>query len=177
MRSFITLAAIAALTACGPAPQTQQAQLAPNTATVAVTYGPDVVHLQGVRDVRFGHTRADLNDRLAKTVGECSARVTDLPQGDLVFAADDRLVLLWFDAPLRTPEGISTASTLDAARKAYPQAKELKAPENSYRFDGLLVSDGDHGYLFLHDGKTVRKAIAGYASYLDRLFNAGFGAC
>lgn len=177
MRSFITLAAIATLTACGPAPQAQQAQLAPNTATAAVTYGPDVVHPQGVRDVRFGNTRADLDDRLIKTVAQCNAHVTDLPQGSLVFAPDDRLVLLWFDAPLRTAEGISTASTLDAAREAYPQAKELKAPEGSYRFDGLLIADGDRGFLFLHDGKTVRKAVAGYEQYLDRLFNTGFGAC
>lgn len=177
MRSFLTLAAIAALTACGPAPQAQSAQLVPGTATATVSYGPDVVQLQGVRDVRFGSTRTELDKRLAKTVAQCNSRVTDLPNGSLVFAADERLVLLWFDAPLRTPEGISTASTLDAARKAYPQAKELKAPEGSYRFDGLLVSDGDHGFLFLHDGKTVRKAVAGYTLFLDRLFNTGFGAC
>jgi hypothetical protein len=40
-----------------------------------------------------------------------------------------------------------------------------------------LVTEGDRGYLFLHDGTTVQKAVAGYGEYLTRLFNTGFGSC
>lgn len=142
-----------------------------------VAQGPDIVHLQGVRDVRFGTKRADLEPRLDKARSGCSAQVTGMPQGNLVFAADDRLVMMWFDAPLRTPEGVHTGSSLREARTAYPDAQVLTAPADSHRFDGLLVTRGDRGYLFLHDGATVQKAVAGYGEYLTRLFNTGFGAC
>jgi hypothetical protein len=53
----------------------------------------------------------------------------------------------------------------------------LTAPPGTYRFDGLLARQGDRAYLFLHDGRTVRKTVAGYADYAQRLFDEGFGTC
>src|SRR4029079_2346662 len=108
---------------------------APAVSATPVVQGPDIVHLQRVRDVRFGAKRADLEPRLDKARTGCSTQVTGMPQGNLVFAADDRLVMMWFDAPLRTPEGGHTASTVQEARAAYPKAEVLTAPAGSHRFD------------------------------------------
>lgn len=179
MRGAFALATVMMLgVACAQSTQAPAASEQGVTASAtAVAQGPDIVHFQGVRDVRFGTSRADLDARLNNARTGCSAQVTGMPEGNLVFAADDRLVLMWFDAPLRTPEGVHTGSTLQEARAAYPQARALTAPAGSYRFDGLLVTQGDRGYLFLHDGTTVQKAVAGYGDYLTRLFDTGFGTC
>ncbi|MEV4415718.1 hypothetical protein [Catellatospora sp. NPDC049609] len=181
MRGAFALATVMMLGGVACAAQQTQAQSTPAKGVVAsataVAQGPDIVHFQGVRDVRFGTSRTELDSRLDKSRAGCSTQVTGMPQGNLVFAADDRLVMMWFDAPLRTPEGISTGSALPDARAAYPGAQVLTAPAGSHRFDGLLVTQGDRGYLFLHDGVTVQKAVAGYGEYLTRLFNTGFGSC
>jgi hypothetical protein len=136
-----------------------------------------VVGLTGVGDVKFGLNRSQLTGQLNTEVPGCNTQLRAHPQASLVFTQDDELVLLWFNAPLRTPEGITTGSSLKAAKAAYPRATELRAPAGSQRFDGLLFSDGVYGYLFLHDGRTVEKAIAGYTEYLHRLFDSGFGVC
>ena len=86
-------------------------------------------------------------------------------------------MLLWIDPPLRTPEGVTTGASVQAVRTAYPEATRLTAPPDSYRFDGLLAHSGDRAYLFLHDGKAVRKVVAGYTDYARRLFHEGFGLC
>ncbi|WP_155369372.1 hypothetical protein [Catellatospora vulcania] len=179
MRGALALATVMMLSAaCAQATQATTAPAqGPAVSATPVVQGPDIVHLQGVRDVRFGAKRADLEPRLDKARNGCSTQVTGMPQGNLVFAADDRLVMMWFDAPLRTPEGVHTGSSLQEARTAYPDAQVLTAPAGSHRFDGLLVVQGDRGYLFLHDGVTVQKAVAGYGEYLTRLFNTGFGSC
>ncbi|GAA2352396.1 hypothetical protein Cme02nite_26210 [Catellatospora methionotrophica] len=179
MRGAFALATVMMLgAACAQA--TQAPAIPEQGAAVSATpvaQGPDIVHLQGVRDVRFGTKRADLEPRLDRARSGCSTQVTGMPQGNLVFAADDRLVMMWFDAPLRTPEGVHTGSPLADVRAAYPDAEVLTAPAGTHRFDGLLVTRGDRGYLFLHDGTTVQKAVAGYGEYLGRLFNTGFGSC
>ncbi|MEU8000798.1 hypothetical protein AB0B66_06515 [Catellatospora sp. NPDC049111] len=179
MRGAFALATVMLLGgACAQATQAPATpEQGPVVSATPVVQGPDIVHLQGVRDVRFGAKRAELEHRLDKARTGCSTQVTGMPQGNLVFAADDRLVMMWFDAPLRTPEGVHTGSTVQEARTAYPKAEVLTAPAGSHRFDGLLVTEGDRGYLFLHDGTTVQKAVAGYGEYLTRLFNTGFGAC
>ncbi|WP_460914589.1 hypothetical protein [Plantactinospora veratri] len=145
----------------------------------APAYGPDVLHLKGVRDIRFGDTEQELLRR-----GEldpepalaCGPSLTEPATVSPVFA-DDRLVLLWASPPVRTPEGVTAGTPVDQVRAAYPAATRLTAPPGSYRYDGLLAMQGDRAYLFLHDGRTVRKTVAGYTDYAKRLFDEGFGTC
>ncbi|HEX5543004.1 MAG TPA: hypothetical protein VFX60_15820 [Micromonospora sp.] len=150
----------------------------PRPRPTARSYGPNVVHFDGVGDVGFGDTTAELTRRglLAAQPGPCGPQLATLPSVSPVFASD-RLVLLWAEPPTHTPEGVSVGTGIEDVRAAYPRAQELAAPAETYRFDGLLTRQGDRAYLFLHDGKTVRKAIAGYAEYVQRLFNDGFGTC
>jgi hypothetical protein len=136
-----------------------------------------VVSTTGLGDVKFGLNRAELASHLNTDLPGCNTQLRAHPQGSLVFTQDDELVLMWFNAPLKTAEGISTGSALDSVKAAYPQATVLTAPQGSHRFDGLLVPSGELGFLFLHDGKTVQKAIAGYVDYEYRLFDSGFGVC
>jgi hypothetical protein len=89
---------------------------------------------------------------------------------------DDRLVLLWLDAPVHTPEGVRVGSSVDEVHKAYPKATEL-APTGPYRFPGIMATNGDKAYLFLYDGSTVRKEIVGYQTYVQQVFDAGFAPC
>ncbi|MEV6969622.1 hypothetical protein AB0M47_31355 [Hamadaea sp. NPDC051192] len=140
--------------------------------------GPDVVTFSGIADVKFGDTVADLTAEhgLTKPPGACVMRFGDLTGGDPVFD-EDRLVLLWAHAPVRTPEGISEGSSVDAVRQAYSGEVELTPPAGSHAYPGIMVQQGDSAYLFLHDGTTVQKEIAGYADYVQRLYTDGFGAC
>jgi hypothetical protein len=136
-----------------------------------------VVNVTGMGEIKFGLKRADLTRYLDTDLAGCNTQLRSHPQGSLVFTQDDKFVLMWFNAPLETTEGIATGASLDSVEAAYPKATEIKAPQGSHRFDGLMVSEGEYGYLFLHDGKTVQKAIAGYTVYLHRLFDSGFGVC
>ncbi|GHJ46527.1 hypothetical protein Cs7R123_38690 [Catellatospora sp. TT07R-123] len=179
MRGSFALATVMMMGGACAAQATTATHTAPVRGAVvsSVAQGPDIVDLQGVRGLRFGDTRTDLDPRLDKTRMGCAAQASGMPEGSLVFGPDDRLALVWFDHPLRTPEGVHTGSTVAQVRAAYPQAQELTPPTGSYQFAGLLVTQGDRGYLFLHDGSTVQKAIAGYGDSLRQLFNTGFGAC
>ena len=136
------------------------------------------VRLDGLAGVEFGETEQELLRRgaLHPRATACGQRLTGLTAASPVFA-DHRLVLLWADPPLHTPEGVAAGSPVQAVRTAYPDAARLVAPGNSYRFDGLLARRGDRAYLFLHDGRAVRKMIAGYADYARQLFDEGFGLC
>ncbi|MCP2322529.1 hypothetical protein HDA40_001036 [Hamadaea flava] len=138
----------------------------------------DVVTFSGIADVKFGDTVADLTVEhgLTKQPGACVMRFGDLAGVDPVFV-EDRLVLLWAHAPVRTPEGISEGSPVDAVRRAYSGEVELTPPAGSHAYPGIMVKQGDSAYLFLHDGTTVRKEIAGYADYVQRLYTDDFGAC
>lgn len=141
------------------------------------TRSAEIVDITGIGDVKIGSTRAEISEHLHTQLPGCNTQLASHPQGSLVFTSDDIFVLIWFEAPLRTPDGVTTGTSVSMIKTAYPQATELRAPEGSYRFDGLIATSGEHGYLFLHDGRTVRKAIAGYVDYLHRLFNTGFGVC
>jgi hypothetical protein len=138
----------------------------------------EVVDFDGVRNVAFGDTKAQLTAKgLVATPKEaCGPRLVGIDQVSPVFA-DERLVLLWAYPPFATPEGIGVGSTLADVRAAYPQATPLTAPAGSQRYDGLLVTRGDRAYLFLHDGHTVTKTIAGFADQARQLFDTGFGSC
>ncbi|WBC12955.1 hypothetical protein O7600_17425 [Micromonospora sp. WMMA1998] len=138
----------------------------------------EVVSLDGLRNAEFGDTEEDLTRRgLLHTDEEaCGPTLTGLGSVSPIFV-DDRLVLLWLDDPMSTPEGISAGTPVADVRSAYPGANALPAPPGSHRFAGLLARDGDRAYLFLHDGVTVRKIIAGYADWARRLFDEGYGPC
>ncbi|ROT27976.1 hypothetical protein [Micromonospora sp. HM5-17] len=142
-------------------------------------YGPDVLHLHGVHNVEFGDTEQELVRRGVLDPRQdlgCGPSLTNPTTVSAVFA-DRRLVLLWASPPVRTPEGITTGTPIDRVRAAYPEASTLTAPPGTHRYDGLLARRGDRAYLFLHDGHTVRKTVAGYADYVRRLFDEGFGTC
>ncbi len=168
MLRALALAGLLAVAGC--------AQIAPAPVTSAAP-SDDVVEVTGHNGFRFGASRAEMAPFINQDLPGCNAQLAGRPEGSLVFGPDDRLVLLWFEAPLRTPEGVSTGDALAEVEAAYPEAITIAAPAESHRFDGILVAEGEHGYLFLHDGETVRKAIAGYVEYLRRLFDSGFGVC
>ncbi|MEU2615142.1 hypothetical protein ABZ570_26710 [Micromonospora sp. NPDC007271] len=138
----------------------------------------EVVSLDGLRNAEFGATEAELTRRgmLRTDLDACGPTLAGHGSVSPIFV-DDRLVLLWLDDPMSTPEGITAGTPVSEVRDAYPSAVELAAPQGTYRFDGLLARDGDRAYLFLHDGTSVRKIIAGYADWARRLFDEGYGPC
>lgn len=144
----------------------------------AASYGPQIVHYAGVREIRFGDLKADLTakGRLSPQVEGCSHIVTGAPELGPVFDGE-RLVLLWVSPPYRTPEGVTVGTSIADVRQAYPTAARLDPPKGSEVFPGLLATQGDHGYLFLHDDATVQKLIVGFTEYLQRLYQHGFGQC
>jgi len=155
------------------------------TATPVVTSTPSqpadwrVVTYDGLGEIEFGAARADLVSEhgLFEEVGDCAPQFPDYPTVSPVFDQEDRLVLLWADPPMHTAEQIGVGSLVTEVREAYPQARELPAPPGTYRFDGLLVPEGDRAYLFLHDGHEVHKLIVGYTDYVELLFHSDFGTC
>jgi hypothetical protein len=165
MRALTLVVAVMTLSACAHATQAPPAAGKPK----------DVVLATGLGEIRFGASRAEVAAHVSDELPGCNVQLKDRPEGSMVFGADGRLVLLWFDSPLRTPDGVNTGDPVAEVSQVYPGATKLTGKAG--RFDGLLVKEGEHGYLFLHDGQTVQKAIAGYADYLDRLFNTGFGVC
>ncbi|SBT49253.1 hypothetical protein [Micromonospora auratinigra] len=138
----------------------------------------EVVGLDGLRNAAFGDTEEDLTRRgvLRTDVDACGPTLAGHGAVSPIFV-DDRLVLLWLDDPMSTPEGVSVGTPVAEVRAAYPAAVALTAPHGTHRFDGLLARDGDRAYLFLHDGVTVREIIAGYADWARRLFDDGYGPC
>ncbi|WP_410814790.1 hypothetical protein [Micromonospora sp. 067-2] len=138
----------------------------------------DVIGLNGLRNIEFGVTEDELTARgiLRTDLAACGPTLAGHDMVSPVFA-DDRLVLLWLGDPMRTPEGITTGSPVDQVWDRYPSVTRLRAPQGTHRFDGLLARSGDRAYLFLHDGRTVRKTIAGYADWARRLFEEGADPC
>ncbi|HEX5596955.1 MAG TPA: hypothetical protein VFX61_13210 [Micromonosporaceae bacterium] len=155
--------------------QGEAAPAASRSSTPAPSYGPNVVHLDGLREIHFGDTEALLTQRgLLAPESEaepCGPSFVAIPEASPVFF-EGRLVQIWAEPPLQTPEGVGVGTPLDDARAVYPTAHKLTAPADSYRFDGLLVTEGDRAYLFLHDGRAVQKVIVGYAEQARMLFEA-----
>jgi hypothetical protein len=158
-------------------PRPHGAAAAP-AAPAAASYPVNVVHPLGIGPIRFGDSRKKLLDGKLVVPGEqgCDgARVYDVPQyADLVFDAHDQLALVWVFTPaVKTPENLSVDSPVDAVRKAYPGAEELRANRNS--FPGLLVKGEHTGYLFLYEPTTkqVVKLLAGYTDVLRAGHSAG----
>ncbi len=168
---FVVLLATALVAGCTA---TSDAPSKPGTPL----YGPDVIHLDGLRNIEFGATEQELTQRgvLRPESASCGPQLADLSTVSPVFD-EEKLVLLWVSPPMHTPEGITTGTPVDQVRDAFPAATALTAPQGTYRFDGLLARHGDRAYLFLHDGETVQKTIVGYADYAQKLFDEGFGTC
>ncbi|MDM4721444.1 hypothetical protein QTQ03_18230 [Micromonospora sp. WMMA1363] len=137
-----------------------------------------VIDLDGLPEVDFGDSEDDLTRRgiLRSDVNACGPTLAGHETISPIFV-DDRLVLLWVGDPVRTPEGVAAGTPLTEVRRRYPAARYLDAPQETIRFDGLLARDGDRAYLFLHDGRTVRKVIAGYADWAQRAFDEGHSPC
>ncbi|WUJ24328.1 hypothetical protein OG470_05450 [Micromonospora sp. NBC_00389] len=138
----------------------------------------EIIDLNGLRNIEFGDTEDELTRRgiLRTDMDACGPMLAGHDTVSPVFA-EDKLVLLWVGDPMRTPEGITVGSPVDQVWSRYPSVTRLHAPQGTYRFDGLLARSGDRAYLFLHDGRTVRKTIAGYADWARRLFDKGAGPC
>lgn len=137
-----------------------------------------VVGLHGLAGAEFGASETELIRRgvLRADADTCGMTLAGHGTASPIFV-DDRLVLLWLDDPMSTPEGITVGAPVEEVLSRYPSVVRLHAPQRTYRFDGLLARDGDRGYLFLHDGTAVREIIAGYADWARRLFNEGYGPC
>ncbi|MET8310418.1 hypothetical protein [Micromonospora sp. NPDC005173] len=138
----------------------------------------EIIDLNGLRNIEFGDTEDELTRRgiLRTDMEACGPMLAGHDTVSPVFA-EDKLVLLWVGDPMRTPEGITVGSPVDQVWSRYPSVTRLHAPQGTHRFDGLLARSGDRAYLFLHDGRTVRKTIAGYADWARRLFDEGAGPC
>ncbi|GAB4103917.1 hypothetical protein GCM10028790_29360 [Micromonospora taraxaci] len=138
----------------------------------------EIIDLNGLRNVEFGDTEDELTRRgiLRTSLDSCGPMLVGHDTVSPVFM-EDRLVLLWVGDPMRTPEGITAGSPVDQVWARYPLVTRLDAPHGTHRLDGLLARSGDRAYLFLHDGRTVRKTIAGYADWARRLFDEGAGPC
>ncbi|MEH1102139.1 hypothetical protein [Micromonospora sp. CPCC 205561] len=138
----------------------------------------EVVDLNGLRDVEFGDTEDELTRRgiLRSDIDACGPSLAGHDTTSPIFV-DDRLVLLWLGDSTRTPHGITAGIPVAEVRARFPSAHELDAPQETYRFDGLLARQGDRAYLFLHDGRAVTRIIAGYADWAQRLFHEGHSPC
>ncbi|WP_433388503.1 hypothetical protein [Micromonospora sp. KLBMP9576] len=138
----------------------------------------EVVDLNGLRDVEFGDTETELSRRgiLRSDVDACGPTLVGYDATSPIFVGD-RLVLLWLGEATRTPQGVTAGMAIGQARARYPAARELDAPQGMYRLDGLLARHGDRAYLFLHDGRAVKKIIVGYADWAQRLFHEGHSPC
>ncbi|WP_051366765.1 hypothetical protein [Hamadaea tsunoensis] len=149
----------------------------PRAAAAAAPLDERTVTFDGVDGITFGTAKADLVARhgLSPQQG-CNQPFADVAGAGPVFR-DGKLVLLWAHAPLHTPEGIAEGSAVGAVRTAYANEVELSPPAGSHTYPGILVENGDRAFLFLHDGQTVKKEVAGYAVDVRRLFETGFGAC
>jgi hypothetical protein len=135
----------------------------------------DVVTFDGLGDVHFGDSVGALaaSHGFKDDPAACTRTFSDLQGVDPV-VADGKLVLMWVNAPVHTPEGITVGSPVSAVRAAYAGGQDLTSTQ---AYPGILVVKQDKAFLFLHDGKTVQKEIAGYADYVRRLYTEGFGAC
>lgn len=137
-------------------------------------YAANVLHVDGIGNVRFGAERKDLTDRKLIAAGGTGCNdqeVYDVPgyvdAADLIFGEDDKLNFIWVLSPaVHTPEKVTVESPIAAVRKAYPQAEELAANDRS--FAGLLVKSEKTGFLFLFEPASgqVVKLIAGFTDTL-----------
>jgi hypothetical protein len=173
--------ALVALTACSAAAPGATASVAGSAAPVSavpVSQDSHVVNFGGVQGIKFGDLKAELSRKghVATPREACGPVFTAAKELSPVFDGE-RLVLIWVNPPYRTPEGATVGTTLDDVRRLYPTAKVLTPPSGSYVFPGLLVTQGDRAYLFLHDGQKVQKTIVGYAESVNKLYERGVGQC
>lgn len=151
----------------------------PLPATAVRTTDPEVIDFSGLGDIRFGASMRALEAVGVVSTSEpaCGPTFTGTDAATPVFD-QDRLVLIWAYAPIHTPEGIMTGSSVDQARRVYPSAVPLTPPAGTSTFPGLLITgQGDRAYLLLHDQGQVQKLIVGLENYARLLYQTGFGSC
>lgn len=172
--AFACLAGAAAILVIARGHQTRLADVAFAEST-ALADRHDVVTFDGIGDVHFGDSIGALaaSHGFKDDPSACTRTLSDLQGVDPV-VADGKLVLMWVNAPVHTPEGITVGSSVSAVRSAYAGEQDLSS---DHAYPAILVESGDKAFLFLHDGQTVQKEIAGYADYVRRLYTEGFGAC
>ena len=172
--AFACLAGTAAILVIARDHQTRLANAAFEEST-AFQDRHDVVTFDGIDDVHFGDSVGALatSHGFKDDPAACTRTFSDLQGVDPV-VAEDKLVLMWVNAPVHTPEGIAVGSSVSAVRAAYEGEQDMSS---DHAYPGIMVQKDDKAFLFLHDGQTVKKEIAGYADYVRRLYTEGFGAC
>lgn len=135
------------------------------------------VDFTGTGDIHFGDTSSTLARQhgLVRKPGDCGPTLPDAPQVSPVFV-DDKLALLWVNAPLHTPEGITVGSPVHQVRAVYPNATDLPAP-GADRYPGIMVVRADRAYLFLYADDQVQKVIVGLKQYVEDLYQSGGDTC
>jgi hypothetical protein len=89
---------------------------------------------------------------------------------------DNRLVLIWANPPLHTPEDVMVGSPMRVVRAAYPRGVTL--PSAPGLFAALLVANGlGQAYLILHDEAIVQKLIVGLEAAARRLYASRLDTC
>ena len=138
----------------------------------------EIIDLNGLRNIEFGATEDELTRRgiLRTSLDACGPMLAGHDTVSPVFV-EDKLVLLWVGDPMRHTGGHNGRLARRRGLGPLPGGQPAAAPQGTHRLDGLLARSGDRAYLFLHDGRTVRKTIAGYADWARRLFDEGAGPC
>jgi hypothetical protein len=170
-RALAIMAAVGVVTVVGLVEHRKEGDT-PTTRTPA-----GVVNFSGVDDVHFGATSRELtrDHGLTRRPQDCAPI---LPKQSLVspVLVDDKLVLLWVNPPLHTPEGITVGSPVSQVRAAYPQAQQLPAPALD-QYPALMVTSSDRAYLFLYSDNAVRKLLVGYRKDAEQLYRSGGDTC
>jgi len=151
----------------------------PTSAPATRTADMNVIDFAGVRGIAFGASLRELGaaGTVVTDTQACGPAFTAIETASPVFDAD-RLVLIWADPPLRTPEGVMVGTSVEEAKRAYPSAIELTPAAGSTTYPGLLVTGGgDRAYLLLYAEGQVQKLIVGLERYARLLFDTGFGTC
>jgi len=138
---------------------------------------PAVVNFVGTNGVHWGETMAELSAEgmMAPSPDGCGPRFVGIDGASPVFD-NNRLVLIWANPPLHTPENVMVGSPMSAVRVAYPRAVAL--PSAPGLFAALLVANGlGQAYLILHDDAIVQKLIVGLETAARRLYASRLDTC
>jgi hypothetical protein len=146
------------------------------TTAQAPTVPAGQVDFTGTGDIHFGTTLSDLERThgLIRRPDSCAPSITDTPLVTPVFV-DNKLALMWVNAPLHTPEGITVGSPVNQVRSVYPGATDMPTPANG--LPAIMVTRNDRAYLFLYSADKVEKMLVGYQQYIQQLYQSGGDTC
>jgi hypothetical protein len=138
---------------------------------------PTVINFAGTHGARWGQTLTELTTagEMAPSPQACGPQFVDIAGAGPVFE-NDRLVLIWANPPLHTPENVMVGTPVSAVRVAYPGAVAL--PSTPGLFAALIVANGlGQAYLILHGNANVQKLIVGVESAARRLYASRMDTC